>query len=68
MLWEIEDLSCFHPYLRQTHLHPTQKYYGHLHLVGIWSGVDLRTCAKKTCVQKRLDHVLKYANQFRLNI
>ena len=32
---------------------------GQLNLSGMWLGVALRTDAKKTCVQKRLDHMLK---------
>jgi hypothetical protein len=40
---------------------------GHLYLSGMWLGVVLRTNAKKTCVQKRLDYMLKYENYSKPN-
>ena len=45
----------------------TQQSYGHLHLIGMWLVMDLRTNTKETCAGNRLGYTSKYANKIRLN-
>ena len=45
--------------LRQMCLNHKQQYFGNMYLIGMWLGVDLRSGTKKTCIQNRLDYMLK---------